>query len=79
MRYEGAVGPFDIQNQKVLLYLKSEFALAEVGNLERAVARLFASGCGEQYGRDCGRVVLYEDAAKRRVLFMSSTLKGLKV
>jgi 3-hydroxyisobutyrate dehydrogenase-like beta-hydroxyacid dehydrogenase len=43
-------------------------ALAGVSDLERAVARLFASTVAGAAGRDAVNVVLYEDAAKRKVL-----------
>jgi hypothetical protein len=41
--------------------------LAGVSDLERALSRLFASTVKGAAGRDAAHVVLYEDAAKRKV------------
>ncbi len=41
--------------------------LAGVSDLERAVARLYSSTVAGASGRDASNVVLYEDAAKRKV------------
>lgn len=49
-------------------------AMAGVGDLERSIARLQAAGTG----RDADNVVLYEDAAKRRVTALASVLQGLQ-
>ncbi|KAK9844444.1 hypothetical protein WJX74_002610 [Apatococcus lobatus] len=49
-------------------------AFSEVGDLERSIARLQAAGTG----RDADNVVLYEDAAKRRVTALASVLQGLQ-
>ena len=48
--------------------------LAGVGDLERSIARLQSAGTG----RDADHVILYEDAAKRRVAVLVSVLRGLQ-
>ena len=48
-----------------------------MGDLERAIARLCASSLGS-FGRDDCAVVLYEDAAKRKVAAFVAALKGLQ-
>ncbi len=50
---------------------------AGIGDLERSIARLCASSLGA-FGRDNASVVLYEDAAKRKVSAFLSVLKGLE-
>ncbi|KAK9807187.1 hypothetical protein WJX73_005617 [Symbiochloris irregularis] len=50
---------------------------AGVGDLERGVARIVAA-CAGATGRDAEAVVLYEDAAKRRVMAFVSTLRSLQ-
>ena len=50
---------------------------AGIGDLERSIARLCASSLGA-FGRDNTAVVLYEDAAKRKVSAFLSVLKGLE-
>lgn len=47
-------------------------------DLERSLARLHASVAGGGTGRDAANVVLYEDAAKRRVQNLLDALKGLR-
>ena len=53
---------------------------AACGDLERALARLAAaaSPVGGGTGRDAAGVVLYEDAAKRRVVALAFALRGLR-
>ena len=53
---------------------------AACGDLERALARLSAaaSPVGGGTGRDAAGVVLYEDAARRRVVALASALRGLR-
>ena len=60
-------------------------SLARCGDLERSLARLSAaaaaaaaSAAGGGVGRDAAGVVLYEDAAKRRVLALVGALSGLR-
>ena len=48
--------------------------IAGVGDLERAVARL----AGGQTGRDASGIVLYEDAAARKVTQLCAALRGLQ-
>lgn len=48
-----------------------------IGDLERSIARLCASSLGA-FGRDNAAVVLYEDAAKRKVSAFLNVLKGLE-
>ena len=48
--------------------------IAGVGDIQRSLARLQASGTG----RDADNVILYEDAAKRRVSALASALRGLQ-
>ena len=50
---------------------------AGMGDLERSIARLCASSLGA-FGRDNASVVLYEDAAKRKVAAFLSVLRGLE-
>ena len=50
---------------------------AGIGDLERSIARLCASSLGA-FGRDNAAVVLYEDAAKRKVSAFLNVLKGLE-
>ena len=50
---------------------------AEVGDLERGLARLCASSHGG-LGRDTAGVVLYEDALKRRLGAFLAVLNGLQ-
>jgi len=61
-------------------------ALAGSGDLERSLARLSAAAAaaaaavgGGGIGRDAAGVVLYEDAAKRRVLALAGALRGLRL
>lgn len=49
---------------------------AGIGDLERSIARLCASSLGS-FGRDGSSVVLYEDAAKRKLAGFLAALKGL--
>ena len=53
-------------------------ALARVGDLERALARLVALATAGGAGRDADGVVLYEDAAKRRVTAVATALGGVR-
>ena len=53
-------------------------ALSGVSDLERALARLGATGAGVGCARDAAKVVLYEDVSKKRVLAFIGTLKALK-
>ena len=48
-----------------------------IGDLERAVARIAAS-CADAVARDADAVVLYEDAAKRKVQAFVAALRGLQ-
>lgn len=48
-----------------------------MGDLERLLARITASS-GVGYGRDAENVVLYEDAAKRRLLALHSAICALQ-
>ena len=48
-----------------------------IGDLERAVARIAAT-CADAVARDADAVVLYEDAAKRRVQAFVAALRGLQ-
>ncbi len=51
---------------------------AGVADLERALSRLHAVGVGGGTGRDAPHVVLYEDAARRRVRELTGVLRGLQ-
>lgn len=51
--------------------------VAGIGDLERSIARLCASSLGA-FGRDNAAVVLYEDAARRKVQAFLSVLRGLE-
>jgi DNA mismatch repair protein MSH6 len=53
-------------------------ALSGVSDLERALARLGATGAGVGSERDHPRVVLYEDVSKKRVHAFVSTLRALE-
>ena len=48
-----------------------------MGDLERAVARIAAT-CADAVARDADAVVLYENAAKRRVQAFVAALKSLQ-
>ena len=48
-----------------------------MGDLERAIARIQAA-CAGAIGRDSESVVLYEDAAKRRVVAFVAALNSLR-
>ncbi|KAG2424293.1 hypothetical protein HXX76_014671 [Chlamydomonas incerta] len=52
--------------------------LAGVSDLERAITRLHASTVEGGSGRDAAHVVLYEDAAKRKVAALTGALKDLR-
>jgi hypothetical protein len=52
--------------------------LTAVGDLERSLSRLHALGVGGGTGRDAANVVLYEDAAKRRVGQLVAAMRGLR-
>ncbi|PNW83581.1 hypothetical protein CHLRE_05g235750v5 [Chlamydomonas reinhardtii] len=52
--------------------------LAGVSDLERAITRLHASTVEGGSGRDAANVVLYEDAAKRKVAALTGALKDLR-
>lgn len=47
-------------------------------DLERSLARLHASVAGGGTGRDAAHVVLYEDAARRRVQALIQAIRGLR-
>ncbi|KAL4517804.1 hypothetical protein Ndes2526A_g02182 [Nannochloris sp. 'desiccata'] len=53
-------------------------SLSGVSDLERALARLGATGAGVGSERDHPRVVLYEDVSKKRVHAFVSTLRALE-
>jgi DNA mismatch repair protein MSH6 len=53
-------------------------ALSGVSDLERALARLGATGAGVGSERDHPRVVLYEDVSKKRVHAFVSTIRALE-
>jgi DNA mismatch repair protein MSH6 len=53
-------------------------ALAGLSDLERGLARLGAAGAGAGAARDGPTVVLYEDAARRRVRAFCAALRGLE-
>lgn len=52
--------------------------LAGISDLERVIARLHASTVAGGSGRDSGHVVLYEDAAKRKVKSVVSAVRDLQ-
>jgi hypothetical protein len=54
-------------------------AHAGISDLERALARLHASTVAGASGRDASNVVLYEDAAKRKVAALVGVLRDLQV
>jgi DNA mismatch repair protein MSH6 len=51
-------------------------ALRRAGDVERAVVRFAAAAAGA-VGRDAPRVVLYEDAARRKLRAVTALLRGL--
>ncbi|CAD7704171.1 unnamed protein product [Ostreobium quekettii] len=59
--------------------IQARKAFSGVGDLERALARLHASTLeGAHCGREAEHVVLYEDAARRKVRALVAALKGLQ-
>lgn len=62
---------------RALVLTQTKNAGTGVGDLERSIARLCASSLGA-FGRDNASVVLYEDAAKRKVSAFLAVLRGLE-
>jgi len=52
--------------------------LAGLTDIERAIARLCASGAGVGSLRDCPRVILYEDVSKKKIKSMLATLNDIQ-
>lgn len=69
-------GMFVVSRERSATSVSQDWA-AGVGDLERAIARLCASSLGG-FGREKSTVVLYEDAAKRRLAAFLAALKGLQ-
>lgn len=67
---------YALENHPACLYFDLLPYCSEHRDIERAIARLCASSLGS-FGRDGAAVVLYEDAAKRKVNAFVSVLKGL--
>ncbi|XP_031373635.1 DNA mismatch repair protein MSH6 [Punica granatum] len=67
----------DLRGESLSSVLEFRRALSKIPDMERLLARIFASS--EACGRNANKVILYEDAAKKRLIEFISTLRGCEV